>query len=143
MSLWGCNTAASKRYQRRSAITMGFYVLVLFGSAWIVRHHAPQGWLLYVWAVLPALPVIVTVALMGRYLQEETDEYQRLQTMRSILVGTAALLATIVVNDFIRSFTSAGGVPPFASFIIFCGSFALAQLVQRLRDRSGDEEPSA
>ena len=87
--------------------------------------------------------MIFTVALMGRYLHEETDEYQRVQTTRAILVGTAALLGTIVVNDFIRSYTEAAGVPPFASFVIFCAAFGLAQMVQRLRDRSGDEEPSA
>jgi 4-hydroxybenzoate polyprenyltransferase len=143
MSLWGCITPASKRYQQRSIITMSVYVLMVFSSAWIVKHHNPHGWLLYLLAVLPALPVILTVGLMGRYLQEETDEYQRLQTTHSILMGTAALLATVVVNDFIRSYTSSQGVPPFAGFIIFCAAFALTQLVQRLRDRRSDEEPSA
>ncbi len=143
MGLCETSTTASKRYQRRTAWTMSGYVLVVFGTAWEVRHHFLHGWLLYLLAVLPALPVIFSVVLMGRYLQEETDEYLRVQTTRSILVGTAALLATIVVNDFIRSYTEASGVPPFAGFVIFCVAFGLAQMVQTLRNRSGDEEPSA
>ena len=143
MGLWGCRSAASKRYQRRTMVTMSGYLLLVLLSTWEVRHHSPHGWMLYLWAVLPSIPIMITVGLMGRYLQEEKDEYQRLQATQAILVGTAALLGTIVINDFLRSYTPSQGVPPFVSFIIFCGFFGLAQLFQRLRDRRGDGEPSA
>ena len=143
MNLWGCSTGASRRYQRRTAITMSGYILVVLGTSWEVKHHALHGLSLYLCAALPALPMIFTLVLMGRYLQEETDEYRRVQTTRSILVGTATLLGTIVLNDFIRSYTMGEGVPPFASFVIFCAAMGLAQTVQQLRGRGDDAESPA
>ncbi|MGI4831254.1 MAG: hypothetical protein ACRYFU_24185, partial [Janthinobacterium lividum] len=63
------------------------------------------------------------------------DEYQRLMAMRAILVGTAALLGTLVVNDFLRAFAHTPALSPFVSFIIFCVGTAITQLVQTLRNR--------
>ena len=90
---------------------------------------------LYFWSILPAIPVVGVIVRMGRYLQTEKDEYQRLLAMQAILVGTAALLATLVVNDFVRAFAGVAALPPFTSFLIFCAGMAITQLVQRLRDR--------
>jgi len=133
-------TAAFKRYQRRVQVAMAVYFVVILGAAWVVKHLAVVGWRLYFWSVLPAVPIMVVIVAMGRYLQEESDEYQRLMMMRSILVGTAALLGTIVVSDFVRAFAEVDPFPPFASFIVFAVAMAIAQAVQKLRDRSvGDE----
>ena len=66
---------------------MAVYLVVVFGSALMVKHLAPQGWQLYFWSVLPSIPVLGVVWRMGRYLREETDEYLRLLTMQAILVG--------------------------------------------------------
>jgi len=136
----GCTTKAGKVYQRRTMVTMSCYLLVVLAAALAVRHLHPKGWLLYVLAVLPALPLIVYLLVLGRYLQEETDEYVRLMTMRSLLAGTGALLITIVISDFLRSFAETGVFPPFVLFMVFFLSFGIAQTVQRLQDRSvGDE----
>jgi hypothetical protein len=91
--------------------------------------------LLYGLSVLPALPIIVVIVAMGRYLGEEKDEYQRLKMMQAILVGTAALLTTVIVNDFVQTFAHTVAFPPFTSFIIFAAAMAIVQGVQRLRDR--------
>ncbi len=133
-------TVAFKRYQRRVQVAMAVYFVVILGAAWVVKHLAVAGWQLYFWSVLPAVPIMVVIVAMGRYLGEETDEYQRLTMMRSILIGTAALLGTIVVSDFVRSFADTEPFPPFTSFIVFAVAMAIAQGVQKLRDRSvGDE----
>jgi hypothetical protein len=118
---------------------MAGYVLVLFGAAWIVKHGHPHGWHLYFWSALPAIPVIMVNAAMGRYLSEEKDEYLRLRTMLALLAATAALLGTLVVSDFLQSFAGAPAFPPFASFIVFCAAFGLAQAVLKLRDRPSDD----
>jgi hypothetical protein len=116
------------------------YLALVVCATWLVRHGHVHGWAVYAWSVVPALPVIVVIAQMGRYLQEETDEYLRLLTMRSLLVATAALLGTLVVSDFLRSYTATGDLPPFVSFMVFCLAFATAQGAQKLYDRSvGDE----
>ena len=133
-------TVAQRRYERDVLVTMAGYVVLTFLAAYLVRHGHLRGWVLYVWSVLPAIPVIAVIARMGRYLQEETDEYQRLLTMRSILVGTAALLGSLVVNDFVRAFAGVPAFPPFATFMIFCVAMGITQCVQKLRDRPASEE---
>ena len=141
--MMGCSTPASKRYQKRVLMWMVAYMAVLFAAAGIVRHGHPQGWHLYFWALLPALPIMGVIFQMGHYLQDEKDEYLRMQTMRSMLFGTGALIATIVVSDFLRSFTPVGVVPPFWQFVIFFVAFGLAQTVQQLRNRASDDESAA
>jgi hypothetical protein len=133
------NTPASKRYQRRTMTAMAGYLVVILASSWIVRHDHPQGWHLYFWSVLPAIPIVAVIVHMGRYLSEETDEYLRLRTMRSLLFATGALLGTIVVSDFLQAFANAPAFPPFVSFMIFAFTFAATQGVQQLRDRASDE----
>jgi uncharacterized membrane protein YcjF (UPF0283 family) len=130
---------AFKRYQRRVITVMLGYAVILFSASWIVKHNHPHGWLLYVLAGLPAVPVILVIVSMGRYLQEETDEYLRLRTMRSLLVGTAALLGTLVVSDFLQSFAGAPSFTPFKSFFLLFICFGITNGVQKLRDRPSDD----
>ena len=136
-----CNESkAGKRYQRRVLTTMAVYMALLFGSVSLVKHMHVQGFWLYVVAVLPAVPVIVVLAAMGRYLQEETDEYLRIVTMRSLLVGTAALMGVIVVNDFLQAIAERPSLPPFTCFMVFVLAFGMAQGVQKLQNRGGGDE---
>ena len=133
------NSAAEKRYRRDVLRFMAAYVVVLFCASWFVRHDGAQHFFLYFWSVVPAIPILGVVVRMGRYLQEEKDEYLRLMTMQAVLVGTAALLATLVVSDFLRAFANTGALPPFVSFLIFCAGMAVTQAVQKLRNRASDE----
>ncbi len=142
-SFCGSTSKASKKYQRDVLRSTGGYVLVLLGSSYIVRHMHPRGWELYFFAVLPAVPLIITLVHLGIYLRDETDEYVRVLTVRSLLVGTGALLATLVVNDFLRAFTTTGALPPFVSFFIFFVAFGVAQAVQARLNRAGGDEEQA
>jgi cytochrome c biogenesis protein CcdA len=133
-------TPAFRRYQRRVQVAMGVYLVLLFGAVYRLKHGSLHGWLLYFLSVLPALPIIVVIVAMGRYLHEEKDEYQRLKMMQAILVGTAALLTTVIVNDFVQTFAHTVAFPPFTGFIVFAAAMAIVQGVQRLRDRRADDE---
>jgi len=143
MGVFGCAsgaTVAGKRYARRVSVTMSIYVVLVFGAALYVKHFSPHGWLLYFWALLPAIPVIAMIGVMGRYLQEEKDEYLRMLTVRSLLVGTTVLIGTLVVNDFLRSFANGGALPPFVGYVLFFIAFGAAQAVQTLRNRVGGDD---
>ena len=135
MSTYGASTSAGKRYQWRVLVTMLLFVAVMYAAVWIVNRTHPHGWLLYAIALVPALPMLTTLGVLARYLQEEKDEYLRLVTMRSLLVGSAALLTVLVVNDFLRSIGGTAAIPPFASWVIFFVTFSVAQAVQTIRDR--------
>jgi hypothetical protein len=133
------STPASKRYQRRVIVTMVLYMAVLFGAISIVKHTHPHGWLLYTISLLPAIPILAMLGSLGVYLKEEKDEYVRMITMRSLLAGTAALLAVLVVNDFLRSISGAGALPVFTSWIVFFVVFGVAQAVQTMGNRVSDD----
>ena len=128
-------TPAKARFRRRMLRFLAAYFVVLLGSGWLARHGQPGDWEIYVFAALPAILILVAMAGFGRYLKEETDEFQRMMVIRSLLVGTAAMLSTIVVSDFLRELTRAPALPPFSSLIIFCVGLGIAQLVQILRNR--------
>ncbi len=139
MNFCGTSTPAGKRYQRRVLVTMSLYVVVLFAAVLIVKHTHLHGWLLYAIAVVPAVPILAMLGSMGVYLQEEKDEYLRLITMRSLLVGSAVLLMVLVVNDFLRTISGAAALPPFTSWVLFFVAFGVAQGVQTMRDRVRDD----
>jgi hypothetical protein len=134
-----CGSAAAKRYQRRVLIAMTFYMVTLWRCVELSKHTHLTGWPLYGLAILPAIPILVVLGAMGRYLQEETDEYLRWQMVRSLLVGTAALMTVIVVSDFLRTLAHVAALPPLSCFMVFCASFGLAQGVQKMLNRGGGE----
>ena len=137
------NTKAYKTYQRDSiALGIGYTLLVVL-SAWCVKRHSlhtpdDRFWI-YFWSLMPTAPLIAMVARMAKYLNDETDEYQRLMTMQSLLIGTAALVITLLVNDFLRAFAKANPLEPFVAFVIFSAAMGLTKLVQRVRNRVRDD----
>lgn len=141
MGWWiGCNSAAGKRYRRRVLTAMSLYIVILFSCLKLVKTVEIHGWVLYVVAVLPAIPVIAVLASLGRYLQEETDEYLWLLATRALLVASGALLGTIVVNDFLRVIAHGAALGPFVCFVVFFVAFGIAQVVQDLASRGGNDE---
>lgn len=133
------SSAARKSYQRDALKYIVAYVVVLLCAMWFVRHNGANQLFLYFWSVLPSIPILGVGVRMSRYLREEKDEYVRMMAMQAILTGTATLMATLLVSDFLRAFANTGSLAPFVGFLIFCGGMALARLVQWLRNRASDE----
>lgn len=138
----GCmgKTKAERTYQMRMMRTMSVYVLLVLIVTSLVRHGHLHGWIVYVLAVVPALAIFKLLHVVAMYLREETDEFQRDGVVRSILWGTAVLLAISAVTDFLRGYTQAGDLPPFMNFTIFWIVFAISQFAQQRMNRvTGDE----
>ena len=133
-------TAARKRYHRSVLQFMVAYIVVLLCSSWFVKHDGAEHFYLYFWSIIPAIPIIAMIVRMGRYFQEETDEYQKLMRMRTILVGTAALVGALVVDDFLRAFAHAAGFRPFVLFLIFAFAMGITESVQSVNNRADGDE---
>jgi hypothetical protein len=141
MGWWiGCSSAAGKRYRRRVFMAMSLYLVILYACVKLVKTVPMHGWVLYMVALLPAVPVLAVLAILGRYLREETDEYLRMLAMRSLIVASGALLGTIVVNDFLRAIAHGAALDPFVCFVVFFVAFGIAQYVQGLASRGGRDE---
>lgn len=133
----GCagGSAAGKRYTRRVLAAMSLYVLLFFLCMELVKKVPMHGWVLYGLAVIPAVPVLAVLVILGLYLQEEADEYLRMLAVRSLMIATGALLGIIVVNDSLRAIANGSALGPFVCFVVFFGVFGLAQIAQEMATR--------
>ncbi len=128
---------AEGRYVVRLAATMAAFLVALFavkrwfGSAW-----PPTGLWLYVAAVIPALPILAAIAVVGRYLVEEADEYQRVLLVRAVLWATGATLAVTTVWGFLEAYAHIRPPQAGLEFMLFCIALGVAQVVGRLMERA-------
>lgn len=111
--------AAKRRYLQGSlGIALSYLGLVLSSRIAVNRWH-PQGWHLYLAAALPTIPILCFAYIVGRYLREEHDEYQRDIQIRGMLWGTAVVLSITVFASFLRGYGWGGSLPPFSEFMVF------------------------
>lgn len=124
---------ASKRYVARFATAMVFYAIVIIGAVWWLNEAPPQGWLRYVVAVAPALPILGVLAAMGLYLNEEPDEFGRAVLVQAMLWGLALILAFTTVWGFLEELAGAPRFALYGVFPVFCGGMGVSQLFVRRR----------
>lgn len=129
----GCATPAGMAYNRRMLPLSAAYVVVLLGAILLQRHHPLSGPALYAIAVLPALPLIGIVWALGRFLIEETDEYQRALAVRKMLVATGFLLVVATIWGFLEEFGLAPHLPAFWCFIVWCLGLGLGAVWTKVR----------
>ncbi|HEX7761410.1 MAG TPA: hypothetical protein VF459_18030 [Caulobacteraceae bacterium] len=118
---------ALKRYQARFWPTMIVYALVLWGAIHLLQTGHPAGLTKYALAVAPAVPTLAVIAILGRYLVEETDEFRRMLTVQSMLWGLAFILAVTTVWGFLEGMADAPHIPMFYVFPAFCAGMGLSQ----------------
>ena len=58
----------------------------------------------------------------------------------ALLCAAFAVLGVSAYTDFLRSFGNLPGLPPFAEFIAFWFIFGIAQAVQNISNRGGENE---
>jgi hypothetical protein len=110
---------AARRYRNRLAPTMATYLLFLSIARWTFHHHHPTGLLVYLVAILPALPLVGSLAVVGLYVAEESDEFERSVLVQSMLWGMAGALAISTIWGFLEDFANAPHVSTFYVYIFF------------------------
>ena len=117
----GClqKNPATRRYVYRFVPTMTAYVVFLLFAEWAIHRFHPTGWLLYGLAVLPAIPIVGIIVVVGLYLAEEKDEFQRNLLIQSMLWGLGAIMALTTVWGFLQIFTPIPRFQPYMTFPLF------------------------
>ncbi|RYE84515.1 MAG: hypothetical protein EOP19_11385 [Hyphomicrobiales bacterium] len=118
---------AVRRYMRRFIPSMLLYVAVLVGSIFAIKRLHPEGPLLWLLAVAPALPILAVIAVMGRYVVEETDEFLRMMAVQAMLWGIGITLAAATVWGFLENADLVPHVSSFLIFPLFCAAMGLSQ----------------
>jgi hypothetical protein len=131
--------AATRRYLRRFMPTMAAYVGALFFTNWAIRTWEPQGALLVLLSVLPALPIVILLWVIGRLIVETTDEYIRQAMVTAMLGGTGFLLAVTTIWGFLEDGGVLPHLPAYWAFVLWCAGWGITQFVMALRERGGCE----
>jgi hypothetical protein len=127
----GCATPAMRAYNRRCLVMSLGYVLTLFLTIGVTDRLSVTGPLLWLLALLPALPIIGIIWAIARLLVDETDEYQRLRMVRASLVATGLVLVTSTLWGFLEMFGLAPHLWLWAVFPVWAIGLGIGQLVNR------------
>jgi hypothetical protein len=133
-------SAAMKVYQGGILKTMSVYVVVILGVTWFVKHHHPQGVAAYILAVLPAIPIVAMLAVMGIYLRDEKDEFLRWVTIQAMLWSIGVVLALTTVVGFLQNFAGMDAPPMFYVFVVYWLVFGVVNQVLLMRSRQGSDD---
>ena len=120
-------------YNRRMLIWSFAYVVALFAAISVFNQLKPTGPLLWLIAVLPALPILYFVWALGQYLVEETDEYIRMKQVSAALFATGVLLALATVWGFLETFGVVGHVPSWAAVPVWALGLGLGHFYNKAR----------
>src|SRR5690348_14770238 len=94
--------AAYRRYLWRFFPTMLAYVVIVFAVSWLFdNHQEPAGPIAYALAVLPAIPIIGIIVIMGLYVVEDKDEFMRMRHVMALLIGMGLILSLTVAWGFL------------------------------------------
>ena len=126
---------AAKRYSQRFFVAVTFYVLAIFFAAWVFPRHHPTGAPAYFLATLPALPILAMIVIVGLYLAEEKDEFQRNLLIQSMIWGMGATLAVTTVWGFLENFANTTHLQPYLVFPMFWFFVGISTAVLKLRYR--------
>ncbi len=128
-------TKAGRRYIYRLAPTMAIYLVFLFIAQWTFHHIHPTGLVVYFLAVLPALPLIASLAIVGLYIAEEPDEFERSIIVQSMLWGLGGALSASTIWGSLEDFANAPHISTFYVFLFFWIFMGISQPFIRMRYR--------
>ncbi len=128
-------TKAQKKQFFRIAVFLVAYFAAFFGAFRYVRHHHPQGVVLYLYAGLPWIMMCGFIASTGLYLYEERDGYGREIAMRCLLWGAAGAMATNFFVMFLRMFGWRGQAPVYLEICAFAATSAVARFAYEASNR--------
>jgi hypothetical protein len=129
----GTVSPAMVRYNRRMAVVSLVYVAAITSAVWVAKTQSPSGALLWLVAIVPALPIIAMIGVMMRLLIEEQDEYLRLRMATLALGATGFMLAVTTVWGFLETFRLVPHVPAYGAFIVWCAGLGAGTCWQAFR----------
>lgn len=130
-----CKSLAARQYRRRLLLTMLGYVAALSFAVHFTDRQRPAGLEAYGVALLPAIPVLGMIAIVGMYLADEQDEYQRTVLIQSMVWSMGLTLATLTVWGFLQDFANIMHFQPYLAFPLFWGFVGVTSPLVRRKYR--------
>ncbi|MEH3099733.1 hypothetical protein [Sphingomonas adhaesiva] len=128
--------AARRRYNRDILIASAVYgASLILGSIWFRDHPGNSGVLAFLAALVPGLSIVAIFGVIGRYLVEEHDEYQRMLRIRQALIASAVALGLSTLWGFLENYGLAPHLAVFWVAVIWFAGFAIGALINRVIER--------
>jgi hypothetical protein len=128
-------TPAWTRRSRQTMVSAVVYAAVLLVVIFVRIAHPLQGVLAYALAIVPALPVVAMVWVMGRYIRDEADEFERTVYIENALWAAGAVLSIATIWGFAEMLANAPHVASWLWFPLWCLFTAVADIFTRRRYR--------
>ena len=124
--------------QRRSIQICGanLTLIAVTELAWIDQSKlSPHLALTYLFAILPAIPLIAIIVTVSRYLSRETDEFIRTLVVQSMLWSFGVIMVVDTVLGVLLRSSPGLRLLPMLNIDLFCVVTPLALRVQLWRSR--------
>jgi hypothetical protein len=136
---FGKMNAAKKKMMKRALGLVGvYYAVFLAAFLWAMKAH-PGVRVMAALAVATAAPIVGVMAVMGRYLKEEPDEYHRELVTRCLLWGSGAVLTSVSIHLFLELYGWTGHWSPLVELIVFVLAMGAAKVSYRVANRLPEE----
>ncbi|MXO59847.1 hypothetical protein GRI89_09880 [Altererythrobacter salegens] len=128
------------RYAKGNAANSLLYILGLGVAITLDRQMEFKGGTAFLVALLPVLPILWMIYLIGRYFAEEQVDYLRYRAMLASVIGRGFVLAIGSFWGFSKPFGLVVHVPGWLAVPIWALGMGLGQAWINQRDRAGDGE---
>ena len=122
---------AMRRYILRLAVATAAYLVTLAIAVRFVG--VVDGPLAYLLALLPGVSVAGMFWAIGRLLEEEQDEYQRMLLVRQSLVATGFTLSVVTIWGFLENFDLVQHVDAFFIAVLWFFGLGLGAIANKAR----------
>jgi hypothetical protein len=132
------NKKSLSALQRRSLRLFGGCLLLLVFltiSGWTAMFPDLPGALHYLLAVTPVVPIVGMMAVVGRYVARETDEFIKTVVTQAVLWAAGCTLVAGIMMGSLSEFTPRlGHILPMLSADTFCIAFIISLRTQLWRN---------
>jgi hypothetical protein len=123
------------RYKRRLFAAMSLYGVAVFGVPALLSTGRIGPARQAVLSVVPAIPLIAAIGVVGRLVSEITDEYQRSLLIRDILWATGGVLALSTAWGFMEAYGTVRHGSLLAVPIVWFSLMGVFAVARRITDR--------
>jgi len=131
----GPPSRALDTYNYRVMFGVGACVAVFSIGAAVYRGLAPGSPVLWLLALVSAVPLLFVIWAMARYLRDEADEYLRHLAIMSALIGLAAVLVLATIWGFLENLRLVPHVWSWYVVPLFAVSYGLGRAWLKARNR--------
>ena len=125
-------STAKRRYFWRLGISMGIYIVSLFGAEYLIDGGMVSRPLTWVLAFIPGLSAAGVFYAVGMLIVEQEDEFIRMLIVRQAMIATGFALSIATVWGFLEEFDLVPHVEAYWVLVLWCFGLFVGGLFNRI-----------